>query len=166
MTADFVHDESGSWSSEECEAVLEALRGPSLATALRILGDRSQAEDAVQDAYVKATGAIGQIRNRASVGSWFRRIVVRCSLDALATRTSLRESQLVDGPAGTDQKIELQWALDRLKPEQQVVLALAFGDGLSHREIADALDCPMGTVASRIHSAKAAFRKVWEDNHD
>jgi RNA polymerase sigma-70 factor (ECF subfamily) len=56
--------------------------------------------------------------------------------------------------------------LDRLDPAQREVLVLRFLEELSYEQIGEIVDCPLGTVRSRIHYAKAALRRVLESNHD
>jgi len=165
VTADFAWKRVGLEGAAAFDETLESLRPGATATALRIVGERTLAEDVVQDAFVKATLAAAQLKDGQSLAAWLRKIVVRCALDALEScRRSV--SQVEDNAAAPDKGLGVQMALDRLKPDHQAVLALAFGDGLTHQEIADALEIPTGTVASRIHAAKAAFKKVWEDDHD
>ena len=166
VTADFAWKGLGLEGATAFDESLESLRPGATATALRIVGERTLAEDVVQDAFVKATLAAAQLRDGQSLAAWLRKIVVRCALDALADRRSSDSNLDRAMVAPVDKGLGVQMTLDRLKPDHQAVLALAFGDGLTHQEIADALDIPMGTVASRIHAAKAAFRKVWEDDHD
>jgi len=60
--------------------------------------------------------------------------------------------------------LAVRQALARLEPEQRALLALATGEGLSYREISETLGVPEGTVGSRLHAAKAAFKRVWEES--
>lgn len=53
-------------------------------------------------------------------------------------------------------------ALERIPPEQRAVLVLRQIEGLSEREVAQALNLPIGTVKSRLHRARASFRGEWE----
>ena len=52
--------------------------------------------------------------------------------------------------------------LRKLDPEQRALLGMALNQGLSYREIGEALDIPEGTVASRLNAAKKAFQRKWE----
>jgi RNA polymerase sigma-70 factor (ECF subfamily) len=54
-------------------------------------------------------------------------------------------------------------ALDRLEPAQREVLVLRFLEELSYEEIGQVIDCPLGTVRSRLHYAKAALKRILED---
>jgi RNA polymerase sigma-70 factor (ECF subfamily) len=53
--------------------------------------------------------------------------------------------------------------LKRLTPEHRALLGMAINQGLSYREISEALDIPEGTVASRLSAAKKAFQRKWEE---
>ena len=54
-------------------------------------------------------------------------------------------------------------ALSRLAPKDRALLALAHMEGLSYAELSDTLGIPSGTVGSRLHAAREAFRKEWGD---
>lgn len=133
------------------------------AMAVRMTGCQALADDIVQDSYLRALESIEQGVRVANPKAWFRRIVVHAALDALKSRKPSVEldQEAIAAPRNT---VLVQGVLDKLSPEHQVVLALAFGEQLSHKEIAALLDVPMGTVASRIHAAKAAFRKEWGED--
>jgi len=90
-------------------------------------------------------------------------VVVRCALNALERRRDDRplEPDHASAPASEDD-FQVVLVLAKLSYEQRAILGLALGEGFSYSEIADALEIPIGTVGSRIHHAKAAFRKAWE----
>ena len=131
--------------------------------ALAIVCDPDLAEDVAQETLSRAFRDRSQLKNSSSIEAWLRRITVRQALNACRTRRPERlEAEPVDD---TDETLnfEVRQALLQLKPNHSTILALAMYEGLTHREIAETLDIPEGTVASRIHAAKEAFRKVWED---
>lgn len=142
---------------------LPPLRGEWLRLALRITGSRESAEDVVQEATLRLLRTEVWPSHPQAERAYFRRTVVRCALDYLAKRQDLALSpELAEPPSDPEAGMDIGLTLARLRPEQQVILALAFGEGLSHQEMAELLDIPMGTVASRIHAAKMAFRREWE----
>ena len=155
----------GNRADADGEAVraIELYRERVYRLALAIVGDPELAEDVAQETLARAFRDRRQLRDRSAVEAWLRRIAVRQALNACRTR---RPERLVTEPTdNTDSTLgfAVREALARLKPEHSMVLALAMYEGLTHREIADTLGVPEGTVASRVHAAKAAFRKVWED---
>ena len=152
-------------SDADAEAVraIELYRERVYRLALAIVGDPELAEDVAQETLARAFRDRRQLRDRSAVEAWLRRITVRQALNACRAR---RPERLVSEPtAETDIALgfAVREALAQLKPEHSTVLALAMYGGLTHREIASALGVPEGTVASRVHAAKAAFRKIWED---
>ena len=141
-------------------------------TALAITGDRGAAEEILQDAFVRAYAAMGKVDGCASLSPWLHRIVVNLScnwsrrnrqwwvpldtwMDRLAVPALL--------PEHTAEAIELgeivREALGRLSFDQRAVIALYYVQGFSLLEIAYILDCPVGTVKSRLHYACQALRK-------
>ncbi|KXK13183.1 MAG: RNA polymerase sigma factor [Fimbriimonadaceae bacterium] len=131
--------------------------------ALKITGCPDAAADAVQEALIRAHRSRGSLRSVEAADGWFKKTLVRAALDQRA-----RESRaLPEQPAASDPdlgaSLQVRLTLRKLKPEQRALLALALGAGYSYAEIAYLLDVPEGTVASRLHAAKSAFRKKWEE---
>jgi RNA polymerase sigma-70 factor (ECF subfamily) len=134
------------------------LRHRAFRTALAIVGQRELAEDIVQDVLVKALDHGEPVWN---VEAWVRTLVVRASLNALRRPTpQILASDPTDNATFED-AVLVRDALAKLSPESRTILALAYFESLNHREIAELLDVPEGTVASRLHTARAAFQKEW-----
>lgn len=137
---------------------LWALRHRAYHIALSIVGQRELAEDIVQDVLVKALDHREPV---AHLEAWLRTLVVRHAINALRRPSgqafeseTIREGSFEDG-------VLVRAALDKLDPETRALLALAYVDGLSHKELAEMFEIPEGTVASRLHAARAAFHKEW-----
>ncbi len=95
--------------------------------------------------------------------AWLNTIAVRQALTTLekAQRTRAASSiERVHHPE-LDLRLCVESTLDRLSPEHRTLLALCVGEGWSYAEVAEALEVPAGTVASRLHAAKEAFRRAW-----
>jgi len=136
-----------------------ALRSHAFRLALAIVNDRDLAEDIAQEAMIKLHQNPGVVAPEA----WLRRVVTNLALNAL--RSQREVSLELDRPApdpGHEERMQVERTLQRLSPEQRVVLALALGEGLTYLEIAETLEIPEGTVASRLAAAKDAFRKEWD----
>jgi len=134
-----------------------------LRVALAITGDHESASDAAQEAFVKVLDRWKRVRLMESPAGFLKTTVVRCAVDILRSRrrnAEERERLHVNHDA---ERIAVRHALARLKPDQRAVLALSIGEGWSYAEIAEALKIPVGTVGSRIHAAKEAFRREWGD---
>ncbi|MFF8746585.1 RNA polymerase sigma factor SigM [Streptomyces californicus] len=141
------------------------------AVALRTLGDREEAADAVQDALVKAFRAAHTFRGQSAVTTWLHRITVNACLDRVRKVASRRTSP-VDDPERLDQLLEphesaegpavrqdlhrqLQKALDTLPAEQRAALVLVDMQGYPVAEAAEILEVPSGTVKSRCARGRA-----------
>jgi RNA polymerase sigma-70 factor (ECF subfamily) len=148
-------------SRKEFEAFFRQHHELALRIAHSILGNPDLANDAAQEAFVKVLDRWPHVREMESSGRFLRQIIVRCAIDILRNRR--REVQHDEDRCNPShhETIAVKHALAKLKPDQQVILALAIGEGWSYAEIAEALNIPPGTVASRIHAAKEAFRRQW-----
>ena len=136
------------------------------AIARSILRDTELAEDATQDALVRAWRDLPTLRDVDRFDAWLYRLVVRSCTDIGRHRrrwraeitilqTEPRESDRASELADRDQ---LERGLRRLSDPQRTILALTYFVGLTSHEVADALDIPRGTVKSRLHYALEALR--------
>ncbi|MGC5345173.1 RNA polymerase sigma factor SigM [Streptomyces sp. DT24] len=141
------------------------------AVALRTLGDREEAADAVQDALVSAFRAAHTFRGQSAVTTWLHRITVNACLDRIRKATS-RKTSPVDDAERLDQLLEphesaeapaerrdlhreLLAALTTLPVEQRSALVLVDMHGYPVAEAARILDVPVGTVKSRCARGRA-----------
>lgn len=145
--------------------------------ALRLTGDRTDAEDLTQEALLKAVRGLPDFRGEAEPGTWIYRITVNAWKNLVRTKSKWRflrffrdddpkavDSEPADCPekgpgpealaesAGVKERIES--ALAELSPEERAVLVLRELDGRSYAEIAESLDVPLGTVKSRLARAR------------
>jgi RNA polymerase sigma-70 factor (ECF subfamily) len=138
--------------------------------AARLLGNISDAEDVVQEAYVKAYRALlaNRFDGRSSMTTWLYRIVTRSAIDALrsgkrkkAAAEGLAEASF-DGAGQAEARLalsELSHLLEALPEDQRVAIVLKSVEGLSTPEIARILDCSEGAVEQRLVRARAALRE-------
>nr|WP_203611255.1 RNA polymerase sigma factor SigM [Streptomyces cyaneofuscatus] len=141
------------------------------AVALRTLGDREEAADAVQDALVSAFRAAHTFRGQSAVTTWLHRITVNACLDRVRKAAS-RKTSPVDDAERLDQLLEphesaeapaerqdlhrqLFAALATLPAEQRAALVLVDMQGYPVAEAADVLGVPTGTVKSRCARGRA-----------
>ncbi|NKB67055.1 MAG: sigma-70 family RNA polymerase sigma factor [Candidatus Latescibacteria bacterium] len=156
--------------------------------AKKTLSDQRDAEEVVQDAFVKIHQAIGDFRGEAALKTWILRIVLRLSLNRRRDRSrsawrrlglhhrdqergdgggqSFREEQLPSpeaDPEGAyiarENRRIIMSLVDGLPEPLRQVLVLNSFDELSYEEIAAVLDIPVGTVGSRIYSGRKALMK-------
>jgi RNA polymerase sigma-70 factor (ECF subfamily) len=149
--------------------------------ARRITRNHEDADDVLQDAYVKAFGALDRFQPGRPFGPWFYTIVARTALSRLrAGRTRAAESLDDPGPEGgasgheqipasvddgeaLDLRIDVERAYAKLSEEHRVILALRVEADLSYQAIADALDAPPGTVMSRLARAREALLEMMSE---
>jgi len=141
----------------------------------RIMGNQADAEDVVQEAYVKAYRALtaGEFDRRASVNTWLYRIVVNGAIDAKRSRTRRAESSDEqvdpgwDGAARAEARLalsELDDWLQALPAEQRAALVLQSMEGLNNTEIAQVMGVSEGAVEQRLVRARATLRQKREQS--
>jgi RNA polymerase sigma-70 factor, ECF subfamily len=136
------------------------------ATARLILRDAELAEDATQEALIRAWRDLPSLRDVERFDAWLYRLLVRASADIGRHRRRWRAeiTILPMDPAEPDRTSELadrdqvDRGLRRLNDDQRTILILHFYLGMSPGEAADALQIPVGTAKSRLHYAIEALR--------
>jgi RNA polymerase sigma factor (sigma-70 family) len=123
------------------------------------------ADDATQESLLAIFQALPSLRAPEAIMTWVRSVTVRTAV-RLARRHDLEaatpETLMGRSAWSLEGLVDIDDALARLPVSQRVVLVLRTREGLSEQEIATALGIPTGTVKSRLHRARAAFREVWE----
>ena len=137
----------------------------------RMCGDVQLAEDAAQETFIRAWSHLGSFRPEASLRNWLYRIALNAATDMLRKEKhtlpgTVDDLQLADsslGPEGLCVEAEktalVQQAIRSLPDASREVLVLKEYEGLSYREIADALEIPVGTVMSRLNYARRFLRE-------
>jgi RNA polymerase sigma-70 factor (ECF subfamily) len=137
------------------------------ATATLILRDRSRAEDAVQEALVRAWRDLPSLRDPQRLDAWLRRLLVNACYDESrrqhrhASNIRLLPDQDRPTPDSSGELADrdaLERRLRQLSTDHRAVIVHHYYLGLSLSEIADALDIPLGTAKSRLHHARLALR--------
>lgn len=142
--------------------------------ARTLLLDNDEAADAVQDCFVRAWRSLGKLAEGSAFGPWFRTIVRNHCIDRLRSPNRKRRTeyteQTVDrygprtqlrDPAQSSQLTNLvRSALEQLSADHREVLVLKEIEGMNYAEIAQVLQIPDGTVASRLFHARAALKRV------
>ena len=140
--------------------------------AYRLMGEKQEAEDVVQEAFVKVWRSAGGYRvGRGSVRTWILSIVHNRGIDQIRSHASRRRTQdKVEASTPTSepseafsetwknsQREQVREALNTLPQEQLKILELAYFSGYTHVEIAERLDLPLGTVKGRM---RLGLRKI------
>jgi RNA polymerase sigma factor (sigma-70 family) len=140
-----------------------------------VIAGGAEAHDAVQEAFVKAYGALGRFRVGASFRPWLLRIVANEAINrrraarrqvslALRAAESRPQGDAVPSPEGAalerERRQELMVAMGKLKPDDRLVIAYRYWFELSEEEMAEALGVARGTVKSRLSRAIGKLRSV------
>jgi len=136
------------------------------ALACIILRDSDRAEDATQEAFVRAWREMPRLRDADRFDAWLRRLVVNACYDerrrvrrrAEVSLVLLDQRSVLDSASAMAETERVDRAFRRLPLDQRVVLALQHYYDLSHVEIAETLGIPLGTVKSRVRYGVAAMR--------
>jgi RNA polymerase sigma-70 factor (ECF subfamily) len=148
---------------------------------LRYVRNPAEAEDIAQEAFIKAYRALPQFRGDSAFYTWMYRIAINTAKNSLASRdrspiayeldltdpeeshsvqTKLQDPDTPEGMALTEEiRLIVNSAIEALPEELKTAIVLRELDGLSYEEIAAAMECPVGTVRSRIFRAREAIDK-------
>jgi RNA polymerase sigma factor (sigma-70 family) len=150
-------------------------QGLATRTAFLITGNAAEAEEAAQDAFVKAYGALGRFREGAPFRPWLLRIVAN---EAINRRASARRHPTVElagalerradddaaspeaAALAAERRAAVLAALGRLRDEDRLVISYRYLLDLSEAEMSEALGIARGTVKSRLSRAMARLREV------
>ena len=141
--------------------------------ALRRLGDRATAEDAVQEAFTAIWRSASTYRpERGAAGGWLYTVARNAIVDRLRRNGPSVDAELPElassepGPAQQAEDSDVSWrvhrAMEELQPREREVIELAYWSGMSQSEVAEYLHLPLGTVKTRTRSGLARLATVLE----
>ena len=162
---------------EAFRTLVERYQAKVAALAMGMLRSREDALDVVQEAFTKAYQGIGRFKGQAGFYTWVYRIALNLCIDRQRRESRMPEVPLEpaarpdDGGLAPERAVtdgdqpferardaqigqRLREAISELTPEHRAVILLREVEGLSYEEISQALDCPKGTVMSRLHYAR------------
>jgi RNA polymerase sigma-70 factor (ECF subfamily) len=170
------------------EELIEAYQKKIFNLAFRIVGNYDDAADLAQEALIRIFRSIANFREQSSFSTWIYRITTNVCLDEIRKRKNAKvlsldeEIHMEDGemkrqimsddpqPDEVAEREELRSLVDgaikSLPEDQRLVLTLRDIQGLSYEEISKILDCPSGTVKSRINRARQALKNVLYDKRE
>jgi RNA polymerase sigma-70 factor (ECF subfamily) len=142
--------------------------------------DQGEAEEVVQEAWLRAWRAFPRYKEDRPFINWLMRIAVNVARDRWRKKKPLdfadlsgSEVELQDLGPGPEERLTRKEALEhlihgveRLRPVHRMVVALRYDAGHSYKEIADILDVPLNTVRTHLHRAKVALRTWMEVEND
>lgn len=146
------------------EALYRRHSGRVHAICLRLTADRSSAEEAVQDVFVRLWERLGSFRGESAFSSWLHRLAINTVLQTMRS-TRRREArvatsddaELEDAPIialAVEDRIDLEDAIKRLPQQVRMVVVLHDIEGFSHEEIAVMTGVPPGTIRSQLSRAR------------
>jgi RNA polymerase sigma-70 factor (ECF subfamily) len=140
---------------------------------LRILGHaEADAEDAVQDTWLKAVRALPRFRWESTFRTWLLGIGLNVARESLRRRArtdgrgTVRELDIPVVPPPTAARLDLERAIACLPDGYRTVLLLHDVEGFTHPEISERLDIAIGTSRSQLHHARRALRRMLEPAED
>jgi RNA polymerase sigma-70 factor (ECF subfamily) len=146
----------------------------------RFVSDAAEAEDVSQEAFIKAYRALASFRGDSAFYTWLYRIAINTAKNALVSNrrrpvdfdldlqdpdqydrhARLKEGDTPEGVLLTEEiRSVVEKAMEQLPEDLRTAIVLRELEGLSYEEIAEAMDCPVGTVRSRIFRAREAIDK-------
>jgi RNA polymerase sigma-70 factor, ECF subfamily len=162
-------------------ALVDLTHGALFRVALRTVGDRSDAEDVVQESYARAWQSMRSLRDPAAALGWLCRIVRNASNDRLRARSARKTTSIDDDErtkiaeqlcapepraddvlASAQMRAFVHEVLASMRVKHRVVLLLKEVDGMTAEQIGVALEIPVGTVESRLVRARAILAKKIE----
>lgn len=144
----------------------------------RYVKDPSEAQDVAQDTFIKAYRALGDFRGDSAFYTWLYRIAINTAKNYLLSRSrrhfdyeidvqdaeqvenapQLKDIETPENLLMNEQIVAvIKSAIERLPEEMRIAITLREFEGMSYEEIAEAMDCPIGTVRSRIFRAREAI---------
>ncbi len=147
------------------EAILRAHEAMVARTALRLLGNRTDAQDAAQEVFLKLHRRLGQIDDTRNLPGWLYRVTVNVCRDMLKRRPQTGPlpdtlTAVVVDEARKDQMQLIERALLRLTEKERAALTLRDLEGLPTREVAEILGSSEATVRSQVADARLKIRKI------
>jgi len=137
------------------------------AIAVHLLGNRADAEDAVQEAVTRSLGALDRLRDPAAIGGWFYRVLVNTCMRMLRRRRladgvkrvfGARGEPVIDSDGLAPDQARLLVEIARLSPMQRTAIVLRHGEDLGIDEIARVMAISEETVKTHLKRARAKLR--------
>ena len=155
-------------------SLVRSVRAAAALFLAKLVGRTDRADDLVQETWIDVLRQLPRLKDAAAFTTWLYRIAHgKAMLDG---RRNGREPVDVAGEwrcveleedrsFSPEDAARIHAALDQLEPAQREVLVLRFLEELSYEEIGEIVDCPVGTVRSRIHYAKAALKRLLKERN-
>ena len=174
--------ESGN-DTGEFRKIVDNFRSRIYHTAYGIVQNHDDAKDITQEVFLKIYEKMGTFKGEASFSTWVYRVTVNTCIDVLRRKKAGMQLELqeevnysgrlaenapitqrpvspFEATYQTELRAKIKEAFLKLSPEHRTALVLREIEGLSYQEIADSLECSVGTVMSRLHYARKKMQKL------
>ena len=149
--------------------------------ALKITGNREEAEDAAQEIFVKCFRSLGTYNNRAAFATWLYRITYNHSVDIVKKNSSKRHTGNIDVDAEEDHpthpsldetidlkeiKVLLKHAINRLSADDQVIVTLYYYDEFPLKDIAEIMGIRENNVKIKLYRIRSKLQEVLQSKNE
>jgi RNA polymerase sigma-70 factor (ECF subfamily) len=154
---------------EQYRFLVERYRAQFGRYALAVVGDRDAAQDAMQEAFIRAFDALATCRKPDRFGAWFFRILANQCRNQVARRRDVVDLEVVDLPGGdrADTAMDrrelaatLEAAMARLTPEQREAFVMKHVDGRSYEEMAELVGVGVDALKMRVYRARDTLQAL------
>lgn len=140
----------------------------------RMMKNEQDAQDMAQEALIKAWKNLRKFNLKAAFSTWLYKIAVNTCLDELRRRKNntqsiedlndkghtIKDEKNIDFEKKSDLRYELTQAMNKLEPKEKMIIVLKDVQGYSYDEIGEILDCPVGTVRSRLSRSRKKLANI------
>ena len=154
------------------KSLYDRYKGKMFVLCQRYANNREEAEDLLQDGFVKVFRSLDQYRGDGPLGAWVRKVILNVALQKVRSKKNIfvqLEEEEIEfflhhnaEPASSDTEGELIKLMQLLPPGFRTVLNLYVLEGYTHQQIAEELNISVGTSKSQLNRAKAYYRKLLE----
>ncbi len=131
----------------------------------RLLKDKSLIEEALNDTMMTVWEKARSFKKQSKISTWIFGIAYRKAMETLRSNTKMKaeslDFEIQDEHEKLDQDIQSEWikhAVNRLPDDQKAVVELTYFNGFSYQEIAEVMQCPVGTVKTRMFHARKSLK--------
>lgn len=152
--------------------IINKYKNPLYATILRMTKHPQDAQDLVQEAFIKVYKQLDKYEAKGSFSSWFYRVAINHCMDAFRTKqyqmkpVEVDEEQVVNPThpeiifMKKEQQRQLERLLQTLPDDERMIILLRYNNELSYEEIAEMMEVPISTVRNKLHRAKKKMRET------
>jgi RNA polymerase sigma-70 factor (ECF subfamily) len=168
-------------NDRKCQKVIfEMYYGKMMSACLRYISDKDEAQDILQEGFIKVFNNIAKFDFNGSLEGWVRRIIVNTAIDHIRKKKNdifqVTDHEFIinnynkEGDETEDENIyanlkttEIMEAIKQLSPAYRTVFSMYVIDGFSHQQIADLLNINIGTSKSNLAKARMNLQKILKD---